>query len=94
MNQRLKKIISLLCLMTMLFGNCSLDSLFSSSNQNALAESIPANPMKRVDATMHIGETKRGSIQDGETYNIRLAAKKGEVMTLVASGMRPSSHSP
>ena len=52
MNKQLKRIISILCLMTMLFGNCSLDSLFGSTGHYAAAESVPVNPLERVDAVM------------------------------------------
>ena len=87
MTKRLQKIISILCMITLLFGNISVDSLFGVSGYRAAAEAIPEEVLKRVDATMSVGQQVKGTILEGETYNIRLSAGYGKVLTLEAKGM-------
>ena len=88
MNKRLKKIISILCLVAMLFGNVSIDGLIGSSGHRAVAESKQVNPLERADAKMKTGQKLEGTIKAGETYNIRLKTTKGKVLTLSAEGMK------
>ena len=88
MNKRLKKIISILCLVAMLFGNVSIDGFIGSSGHRAVAESKQVNPLERADAKMKTGQKLEGTIKAGETYNIRLKTTKGKVLTLSAEGMK------
>ena len=67
MSKRLQKVFSILCLISMLFTNLSLDSLFGVSGRIAIAESA-VDPMKRVDLEMKSGEERQGEIKAGETF--------------------------
>ena len=62
MTKQLRKVLSILCMVTMLFSNLSLNNLFGPSGQTAAAEAFPVDPMNRVDDTMGVGETKEGVI--------------------------------
>ena len=87
MTKRLKKILSIICMVTMLFSNLSLDSLFSPSGLTAAADAASGNPLDHVDDTMSPGEQRKGTIKAGETYNIRLTTGAGSILTLVGTGM-------
>ena len=57
MTKRLKRIISILCMVTMLFSNISPAAISGVSGNFAVAETIPEDVLKRVDATMGVGQT-------------------------------------
>ena len=89
MSKRLRKIVSILCLVSMLFGNLSLESFIGDSGRIVKAEQEPASSsFVFVNDKMEVGNTKKGTINAGETYSIRLTAKKGKVLTLEADGMK------
>ena len=87
MTKRLKRIISILCMVTMLFSNISPAAISGVSGNFAVAETIPEDVLNRVDATMGVGQKQEGTILAGETYNIRLSAGAGKVLSLEAKGM-------